>query len=298
MSELIELQTFVAVAQSGSFAAAARRLGLTPALVGRRIQSLESRHGVKLIERTTRAQRLTALGEAFREKASAVIETLDALNDLTRPDAGQLTGRIRMTAATTIGILRLAAILGRFAERHPSVVVEMSLNDRRVDLISGGFDLAVRIGELTPSSLIAKRVGTYSFVCCAAPDYLTRFGTPQTPEELAEARCILNLNLVPRNLWPFVDPGGQRRAIEVQGAIELDNGEAQRAAALAGAGIIYAPRLLVADDLAAGTLIPVLPNWRTISLPIHTVYPSRQFVPRRITALVEAIANGLRADFS
>ena len=242
MSELIELQTFIAVAESGSFAAAARRLGLTPALVGRRIQALEHRHGAKLIERTTRAQRLTGLGEGFLEQAREVIEALDALNDLTRPDARHLSGRVRLTASTTLGITRLAGILAGFAEAHPDLVVEMSLTDRRIDLISGGFDLAVRIGDLTPSSLIARRVGTYRFVCCAAASYLDQFGTPKTPEQLTKARCVLNLNLVPRNLWPFIDQLGARHLIEVRGAIELDNGEAQRAAALAGAGIVYVPQ--------------------------------------------------------
>jgi DNA-binding transcriptional LysR family regulator len=292
MSELTELQTFVAAAQGGSFAAASRRLGVTPALVGRRIQALEDRHGARLIERTTRAQRLTALGEMFLAKALEITEAMEELADLTDPNA-PLSGRIRMTAPTTLGITSLAGTVARFAAANPRVTVELNLNDRRVDLISGGFDLAVRIGELPASSLIARRVGTYRFAVCAAPIYLAGTGMPKSPDDLKTARCILNLNLVPRNLWPFHDATGTLRQIEVSGGVEIDNGEAMRAAALAGAGLIYAPLALVADDLASGRLVQVLTDWPTISLPIHTLHPSRRFVSRRVSALIEAIARGL-----
>ena len=293
MSELTELQTFVAAAQTGSFAAAARRLGVTPALVGRRIQSLEDRHGARLIERTTRAQRLTALGETFLAKAVEITEAMDELSDLTDPKA-PLSGRIRMTAPTTLGITALAAIVARFAAAHPNVTVELNLNDRRVDLITGGFDLAVRIGDLTASTLIARRVGTYRFAVCGAPIFLAGRGVPKVPDDLKTARCILNLNLVPRNLWPFHDQNGAAHQIEVSGGVEIDNGEAMRAAALAGAGLIYAPLPLVADDLAQGRLVQVLAGWPTITLPIHTLHPSRRFVPRRVSSLVQAIADGLK----
>ena len=154
----------------------------------------------------------------------------------------------------------------------------------------------MRIGELPSSSLVARRIGRYGFVCCAAPAHLAREGRPSTPHELERARCILNLNLVPRERWPFHDAAGARFTVEVRGTLEIDNGEALRAAALAGAGIIYAPRELVADDLATGALVDVLPDWRTIELPIHTVHPSRTMVPRRVSAVIDALASGLRED--
>jgi DNA-binding transcriptional LysR family regulator len=161
-------------------------------------------------------------------------------------------------------------------------------------LIAGGFDLAVRIGELPSSSMIARRVGTYQFVCCASPDFLARYGIPQTPHQLAETQCVLNLNLVPRNRWPFWDQKGAPFTVEVNGNIEIDNGEALRAAALADAGIIYSPRDLVADDLKAGTLVQVLETWQKLELPIQTVHTTRRLVPRRVSVLIEAIADGLR----
>jgi DNA-binding transcriptional LysR family regulator len=293
MSDLTDLETFVATARAGSFAAAARQLGVTPALVGRRIQALEDRHGARLIERTTRAHRLTELGESFR--AEAVLDAAGELDELTRADAGQLRGRIRVSGPTTLGIVRLAPIVADFCAAHPGVTVEMQLNDRRIDLVNEGFDLAVRVGVLQPSGLIARRIGTYGFAVCAAPAFLERHGTPRTPAELSTARCILNLNIVPRGQWVFHGPGGDAVVAEVGGGLQIDNGEAQRTAALAGAGIAYLPLELVRADLAAGRLVAILTHWQTLTLPIHLVHPSRRLVPRRLTALMDAIADGMRA---
>jgi DNA-binding transcriptional LysR family regulator len=294
MADLSDLETFVAAANTGSFAAVARRMSISPAMVGRRIQALEERYGAKLIERTTRSHRLTAIGGQFLEKAVEIIESVGELDELARPEDARLSGRVRLTAPTTLGIKHLARIISQFSASHPHVTIEMSLSDRAVDLITGGFDLAVRIGELQSTSLIARRVGTYRFACCASPAYLAQHGTLQTPHDLANARCVLNLNLVPRSRWPFQDKNDASFAVEVSGNVEIDNGEAQRSAALAGAGIIFSPRDLVEEDLAQGTLIEVLKQWNTFTLPIHTVHPSRRFVPKRVGALIEAVAQGLR----
>lgn len=293
MADLTDLETLVVAVRSGSFAAAARRLGVTPAMVGRRIQALEERHGARLIERTTRAQRLTELGESFFAQAETVLEAAAELEELTRSDPGQLRGRIRLSGPTTLGIKRLAPITAAFCSANPEVTVEMALSDRRVDLIAEGFDLAVRVGELQPSGLVARRVGTYRFAVCAAPSYLAAHGAPSTPDELQRSRCILNLNLVPRNQWPFIGPGGSVVTALAEGGLQIDNGEALRAATLGGAGIAYLPIDLVDEDLAAGRLVAVLAHWQTMTLPVHTVHPSRRLVPRRVTALIEAVAAGL-----
>ncbi len=294
MAEFINLQTFVAAVQSGSFAGAARQLGISPAMVGRRIQALEDHHGARLIERTTRAQRLTELGEAFYVQALEVLEAVNELDDLTRTEPGQLSGRIRATGPATLGIHRLAAIVARFCEQNPLVTVELSLHDRRADLIAEGYDVAIRVGELQPSAMIARRVGTYRFRCVASPAYLAAFGTPATPDALQHQRCILNLNMSPRNRWPFIGPGGVSVVAEVSGGLQIDNGEAQLAAALAGAGIVYLPEDLVREPLADGRLAEVLPHWDRITMPIHLLYPSRRLTPRRLTAFMDAIASGLK----
>ena len=292
MADLDEFRTLIAAARTGSFARAARQLDVSPAMVGRRIAALEQRYKIKLIERTTRAQRLTEPGRQFLERAEAVIAASEALDESISTEV--LSGRIRLSGPTTLGIRRLPAVIARFTASHPGIVFEMSLSDRRVDLVAEGFDLAVRIGNLPSSSMVARRIGTYHFVCCAAPDFLRRHGTPRHPEELQHARCILNLNIVPRNRWAFIDPSGAELTVEVGGGIEIDNGEAQRAMAIDGAGVVYLPRDLVAEDLASGALVELLADWTLPSLPIHTVHPSRHLVPRRVSAFFEAVAEGFR----
>lgn len=294
MAELSNLETFVAAVKSGSFAGAARLLSISPAMVGRRIQALEEHHGARLIERTTRAQRLTELGESFFAQAEAVLEAVGELDNLTRTEPGKLSGRIRATGPATLGVHRLAAIVARFCAENPEVTLELSLNDRRADLIAEGYDLAIRIGELAASTMIARRVGTYRLMCVASPSYVAAHGLPATPAELAGHRCILNLNMSPRGRWPFIGPGGATVIAEVEGGLQIDNGEAQLVAALNGAGIVYLPLDLVAEPVAAGRLVQVLPHWGTMTLPIQLVYPSRRLMPRRLSAFMEAIATGLK----
>jgi DNA-binding transcriptional LysR family regulator len=294
MVDLEHLRTFITVVRLGSFVAAARQLSLSPAMVGRRIQTLEERYATRLIERTTRTQRLTATGQDFLLRAEAIIEATEQLDEMTQPDSGTLSGRIRLSAPTTVGIRRLPAIIAAFVASHPDVVVEMSLSDRRVDLVAEGFDLAVRIGQLRASAMIARSVGAYRFACCASPGFLRRHGTPSHPDQLQDLPAVLNLNLTPRNRWPFQQHDGTPFTVVVQGKVEIDNGEALRAAALAGAGLAYLPLDLVVDDLADGALVAVLGDWTLPSLPIHTIHPSRQLVPRRVMAFIDAVAAGFR----
>lgn len=298
MIDLVELETFVVAVHAGSFARAARQLGLSPAMVGRRIQALEAAQGTRLIERTTRAQRLTEIGEAFLKRAELVLDEIAELEDLAHGEGGDLAGRIRATMPTTLGIHRMAAAVAAFCAQHPRVQLEISLTDRRVDLISEGFDLAVRIGTLPPSNLVARQVGLYPLSCVAAPAYASRHGLPGHPEQLGEHACLINLNMSPRGRWPFFSADGATVIADVDGQLLIDNGEAQLAAALAGAGICYLPLDLTAPHLSAGRLLKVLPDWQTIALPINFVMPSRQFVPRRLRGLMASLEQALSGPIS
>ena len=289
MADFQALETFATAVRTGSFAAAARALGVTPAMVGRRIQALEQSYGARLIERTTRAQRLTEAGEAFLRRAEAVLDAAAELDDAMRVAPGRLEGRIRMTGPATLGVSRLAGIVARFQSANPAVTVEMVLSDRRMDLIADGFDFAVRIGELPSSSMIARRIGTYLLVLVASPDFIATHGEPERPEDLREARCLINLNMSPRNRWPF-SRNGERVVAEVSGGLQIDNGEALRVATVEGAGIGYAPIDLVRDDLADGTLLRLLPDWQTLALPIYLLHPSRR-IPRRVSVLLDTLAS-------
>jgi DNA-binding transcriptional LysR family regulator len=286
------IETFIAVIEAGSFAGAARRLGLSPALVGRRIQALEEHYGVKLIERTTRSQRLTADGEAFLPRAEQLVSAAEALEETTRGERAALEGRIRISGPLTLGIRRVAPLIAGFRRDHPGVTVELSLADRRVDLIAEGFDFAIRVGELPPSSLIARRIGTYRFAVVASPDWVARHGAPVHPDDLQSADCLINLNMRPRNAWPFEGPEG-RFEVTVSGGLQIDNGEAQRAVAVKGAGVAYLPVEEVGADLAAGRLVKLLPDWPTMTMPVYLVHPTRRLVPARVSALMDAVAGGL-----
>src|SRR5690348_14913795 len=202
MADLDGLETFATAVRTGSFAAAARVLGITPAMVGRRIQGLEQRYGARLIERTTRAQRLTEAGETFLRRAEAVLDAAAELDDSMSAAPGRLEGRIRMTGPATLGVFSLAGIVAGFQAANPAVTVEMILSDRRMDLIAHGFDFAVRIGELQSSTMIARRVGTYRLQLVASPAYVAQYGAPTRPDDLRAARCLINLNMTPRNRWP------------------------------------------------------------------------------------------------
>lgn len=293
MSEIRELETLVSVASAGSFAEAARRLGISPAMVGRRVQSLEDRFGVRLVERTTRTLRLTPRGQEFLERAQQVLDGLDALSGIGDAKGG-LTGRVRISGPTTLGTKKLTGILARLIDTAPQLSVELSLNDRRVDLITEGFDLAIRVGNLKPSGLVARRIGTYRFVCCASPAFIRRHGAPDEPRDLAHLPCILNLNLSVRDQWRFLSPAGETLVVDVKGAFELDYDEAQRMAALAGAGIVQVPLHLVEEDLVRGDLVALLEGWGQPELPIHAVFPSRRFIPQRVSAVIGAIIDGLK----
>lgn len=292
MADLDTLETFATAVRTGSFAAAARVLGITPAMVGRRIQGLEQRYGARLIERTTRAQRLTEAGETFLRRAEAVLDAAADLDDSMSAAPGRLEGRIRMTGPATLGVYALAGTVARFQSANPAVTVEMILADRRMDLVADGFDFAVRIAELRDSSMIARRVGTYRLMLVASPAYLARHGAPAVPADLSTARCLINLNMTPRNRWPLSRNGKQEIA-EVEGGLQIDNGEALRVATLEGAGISYMPVDLVRDDLAAGRLVPILAGWQMLTIPIHLVHPSRR-VPQRVAALMDMLADELR----
>lgn len=292
MTLVSNIATFVAVVHAGSFAAAGRQLNLSSAMVGRRIQTLEDHYGIKLIERTTRVQRLTTAGEEFFRRAELLMQAVTELDEVTRGAGTTLSGRVRLTGPTTLGIKKVAQCVAAFQSAHPAVIVEMTLTDRRVDLIAEGFDFAVRIGELQTSSLIARRVGIYRFAVCVAPGWLDHNGMPASPYDLETVPCILNLNMRPRNKWPFTGPNG-RIEIEVQSGLEIDNGEAQRAAALGGAGIVYLPEELVRDDIEAGTLVHLFPDWPTMTMPIWLVHPTRNLVPSRVIALMDAVALAL-----
>jgi DNA-binding transcriptional LysR family regulator len=294
MLEIFEAETFLTAVQAGGFSAAAKLLGVTPAVVGRRISTLEQRYGVRLIERTTRAQRLTPSGEAFAAKAAALLDAARELDEDMLAAPGKLEGRVRLTAPTTLSVTRLAPAVALFQLAHPDVTVEMVITDRRVDLVAEGFDFALRVGDnLQNSGLLARKVGTYSLALVATRSYLDQHGRPQKPSDLQAHRCIINLNISPRESWRLRQ-GAKDVVVHVRGGLQIDFAQALRTAALQGAGIAYLPQDLVTEDLATGHLERVMPDWEPVSFPIWLIYPSRP-VTRRVTALIAVLEASIDA---
>lgn len=286
MDRLAAMEAFVRVVERGSFSAAAEDLRLSRAMVSKHVQDLEDHLGARLLNRTTRSVGLTELGRVYHERCVQILadiaEAEQAIGDLQVAPRG----RLRLNAPMSFGTLHLAAAVADFTAGHPGVSVDMTLNDRVVDLIEEGYDLAIRIGQLPDSSLIARRLAPCHMVVCAAPDYLAAHGRPVRPADLARHNCLGYTYWALRGEWRFVGPEGPV-SVRISGTMEANNGEALRAAALRGQGIILQPSFIVGDDLAAGRLEPLLCDHRTVDLAIFGVYPSGRHLSAKVRSFLD-----------
>ena len=294
MDKFREMQAFAAVADQGSFVAAARALGSSKASVSRSVADLEARLGVRLMQRTTRRLTLTTEGHLFLERCrDALAQIEDAENEIQL--ASTLPrGLVRANVPVTFGNLHLAPLWGEFLARFPQVELDITLADRVVDLVEEGYDLAVRIGRLPSSTLISRQVASDHAVLCAAPAYLERHGWPQELADLERHRTIGYTYLATGDRWVFLGPDGEA-SVRVLPRLRANSGDTCRAAALAGQGIIQQPTFLIGEDLRAGRLLPILPAWRGQDFGIHLVYPSRRFLPPKMRALLAFLAERLGA---
>ncbi len=289
MDRLQSMALFVRVAELGSFSQAARQLGMSKSAASKQVAALEERLGVRLLNRTTRRLALTEVGAVYRDHCVRVVVEADEADLAASRHSSTPRGRLRVNAPMTFGFLQLAPLLPAFLTAHPAIQVELSLNDRVVDLIEEGFDLAVRIGRLADSSLIARRLATTGFVCAAAPGYLARAGRPAAPADLARHNCLrYTLRPQPEG-WSFVR-GGETVTVRIAGSLEANNGDALLAAACAGLGIVWLPDFIAAAEIAAGALVRLLPEWETPTLPIHAVFPAQRHPSAKLRAFVDFLA--------
>lgn len=292
MDKFREMQAFAAVADQGSFVAAAGALGTSKAAVSRLVADLEARLGVRLMQRTTRRLTLTTEGHLFLERCrDALAQIEDAENELqlatTLP-----RGLLRVNVPVTFGNLHLAPLWGEFLALYPQVELDIALADRVVDLVEEGYDLAVRIGRLASSTLISRQVSSDRSVLCAAPAYLERHGWPRELADLERHHTIGYTYLSTGDRWMFTGPEGEV-GVRVRPRLKASSGDTCRAAALAGQGIIQQPTFLIGEDLRAGRLLPILPQWQGQEFGIHLVYPSRRFLPPKMRALLGFLAERL-----
>jgi DNA-binding transcriptional LysR family regulator len=281
--DLDDLRTFVDVADAGGVSAAARRLGISKSIVSRRLFRLEAELGIQLLARTTRGAALTEAGVTFREHAARVRAEIDAALETILP-AGDLRGRLRIAAPLSLGPTHLAPVFAELARRHPLLHVQASYSDRFVDIIGEGFDCAIRVGYLTDSNLIARRVGPLTGTLVASPDYIRERGAPDTPEDLLAHQALMQGT----EAWQFMD-GDKIISIHPQGRFKADNGTALAAAAVAGLGIAWLPDHLIKGYLDSGALVQVMPRYPVPTAGIFVVRPPGQHATRKVRALTELL---------
>ncbi|MGK9165252.1 LysR family transcriptional regulator [Inquilinus limosus] len=289
MDRLTTLDLFVRIVDSGSFAAGAEQLGLSRALASRAILDLEARLGTRLLNRTTRRLSLTEAGAAFYRRAQRITADVAEAEEEAAALHARPRGLLRVNAPMSFGVLHVAPALAAYLDRYPEVSVDLTLNDRVVDLLEDGYDLAIRIGRLADSSLIARRLAPCRILLCAAPAYLATHGTPTHPSDLARHRCIGYAYGANRDEWVFTGPEGEVR-VRVSARLQINNGDAIQAAIREGYGIARQPDFIAAPELTAGRLVQVLPEWRLPEIGIHAVYPPARTLSAKVRSFVDFLA--------
>lgn len=288
MDRFDEINAFAAVADARSFTQGARRLGVSSAQVSKLVARLENRLGARLLNRTTRDVSLTDTGRAYLERARVLLDDFEALEGSVR-DQGGPRGLLKVSAPVSFGASQLTPALLDFACAYRDISLDVSSTDRIVNLVEEGFDVAVRIGQLPDSSVIARKLAAVRMVTCAAPDYLARAGTPATPQDLAQHEAIVDTNARDPTVWTY---GAQSDTYEVRvrGRLRFSGADACVAAARRGLGVTRTPAFSAADDLRAGRLIPLLCAYEPQLIHVHAVYPHARHLAAKVRAFVDFLA--------
>jgi DNA-binding transcriptional LysR family regulator len=287
MDRLGAIQVFAQVVESGSFAKAAERLGLSTSAASRQVAELEGHLQTRLLNRTTRKVSLTETGRAFYERSVQLLADLAEAEQEASRAAVEPRGTVRLTTSVNFGVRHVAPAIADFLAEHPGVRFDVSLSDRVVDLVEEGFDLGIRIGTPGADNLVARKLGETRLVPCASPAYLAAHGAPATPEDLARHNCFTYEYTSPRNVWRFRDRSGAERAVRVSGTLHSNNGDLLAEAAARGAGVVFEPAFIVGPDVRAGRLVPLLQEFVPLPVPIYAVYPSRKHLSAKVRRFVE-----------
>lgn len=290
MDRLDAMQVFAQVVETGSFAKAAERLGLSTSATSRHVAELEAHLQTRLLNRTTRKVSLTESGRAFYERTVQLLADLGEAEQEASRAAVVPRGTIKLTTAVTFGVRHVAPAIADFLASHREVRFDVSLSDRIVDLIEEGFDLGIRIGGPGTQNLVARKLGETRLVPCASPAYLKARGAPRTPDDLARHNCFTYEYVTPHNLWRFRDPSGAERAVRVEGSLHSNNGDLLAEAAAQGAGIVFEPAFIVGPEVRAGRLVPLLQEFVPPPVPIYAVYPSRKHLSAKVRLFVDFLA--------
>jgi DNA-binding transcriptional LysR family regulator len=289
MDQLNAMRAFVAVAESGHFAQASERLGASRTMASKLVMDLEAHLGQRLLNRTTRRVSLTELGAAYLERCRDILAAIEEAEREITAQASEPVGRLRVTAPMSFGVSHVAPQIAVYTARHPRVSVDLVLNDRLVDLVEEGYDLAIRIGRLADSSLVAKRIGVTRLITCASPAYLAAHGRPKTPADLAQHECLLYSYASAGAVWTFSGVGGEE-TVRVGGRVACNNGDAIRAMAIAGLGVVAQPDFIVARHLRSGALEQVLAAYTNSVAGIYAIHPSHRHVPLKLRCFIDQLA--------
>jgi DNA-binding transcriptional LysR family regulator len=289
MDRIAAMAAFVQVVDAGSLSVAARRLDLSRSAVSKQLAHLEDVLGARLLQRTTRRLSLTEAGREFYERCARIVHEVEEAEQIVSRLQAVPRGLLRVNAPMTFGQQHLAPVLADFLKRYPDVQVELTLDDRVVNVIQGGFDVTIRISPLVDSSLIARRLAPNRVVVCGAPAYFAAHGRPRKPRDLLRHNCLHYTYLSSRNMWQFVGPRGSE-SVEVSASFRANNGDVLQAAARAGVGLVQLPTFIVGGDLASGVLETVLERYEDRTTSIWAVYPTTRHLAPKVRVFVDFLA--------
>jgi DNA-binding transcriptional LysR family regulator len=288
MDRLTSMEIFVSAVEEGSFAAAGRRFGLSASMAGKHVTALETELKARLLQRSTRSLHLTDAGRAFYARSKRILDEFDEASHEANDASGQAAGLIRIAAPVSFGTLHLRGVITDYLLAHPNVQADVRFDDRYIDLAGAGIDVAIRIGILPDSGLIARRLAPCRMTLCAAPAYCERAGTPTHPDDLHDAPMLTYGEAVSAGDWVLADAGGRTARIRGKRRLASNNMEMLLSAALGGLGVAYGPTFIFGPLIASGALTRLLPDWDATPLAIQAVYPSARYVPVKVREFIDA----------
>ena len=284
------MRSFVQLVDSGSATKAASVRGLAVSAISRRMKELEARLGVQLLNRTTRTMSLTDEGRSFYDRAVQILSDLKDAEDEVMQTGGALSGVLKVAAPVSFGVAHLSPAISAFMHAHPEITIRLDMSDRRVDLVEDGFDLAIRIGALKDSSLIARKIGAFRHVVCAAPSFFAARAVPERPEDIEGWPGLCYGNLQHPEVWTYSGPNEKQGNVTVEPRLIANNGDALREAAIAGHGILCEPSFIVHGAVERGLLQPILTEYRWYDMAIYAVYPPTRHLSRRVRRLIDFLS--------
>ena len=290
MDTIDGMRTFITVVSEGSFSGAAERLGMSPQLVSKYVGQLETRLKVRLLNRSTRTLSITEAGQAYYDRCRQVLADIDEMEGAVGELTVKARGTLRINAPMSFGVSHLSRAIAQYQRIEPDVTISLTLNDRVVDIVSEGFDLAIRIARLGESSLVARKLAPARLVVCGAPSYFQQHGIPETPEILGEHDCLGYAYPSDHDQWAF-ERDSETHKVQIKARFSANNGDALRLAAISGAGLVLLPTFIVGEDIAAGRLQRVLNDFRVEELNVFAVYPHRQYLSAKVRTFVDFLGD-------